>query len=85
MHAKAIQKEAITNDQDKRLLKGAIHILIRTFPLLFEDKELLMRCMWREQALFGNQNNALKMMESISLLLFKPGYTVQEVSSTLEL
>lgn len=60
-------------------------MLIRTFPLLFEDKELLMRCMWREQALFGNQVNALKMMESISLLLFKPGFSVQDVPDGLEL
>jgi hypothetical protein len=51
-------------------------VLIRTFPLLFEDKEIMMRCMWREQALFGNQVNALKMMDAISILLFKPGFTV---------
>ena len=69
----------------KKTLKGAVNILIRTFPLLFEDKELLMRCMWREQALFGNQINAIKMMESISLLLFKPGFTVQDVPAGLEL
>ena len=54
-------------------------------PLLFEDKELLMRCMWREQALFGNQINAIKMMEAISLLLFKPGFSVQEISPGIEL
>jgi hypothetical protein len=41
--------------------------------------------MWREQALFGNQVNALKMMESISILLFKPGFAVQEVPDGLEL
>jgi len=57
-------------------LKGAINLLTRTFPLLLEDKELLMRAMWREQALFGNQINALKMMDAISILLFKPGFTV---------
>lgn len=76
MHDIATQYKVITDDNQRRLLKGAIHILIRTFPLMFEDKEMLMRCMWREQALFGNQVNALKMMESISILLFKPGFTV---------
>lgn len=60
-------------------------MLIRTFPLLFEDKELLMRTMWREQALFANQVNALKMMDAISVLLFKPGFTVQEVPDGLDL
>ena len=44
-----------------------------------------MRCMWREQALFGNQVNALKMMESISILLFKPGFTVYNVPDGVEL
>ena len=35
-----------------------------------------MRVMWHEQAFFNNQINALKLMESISLLLFKPGFTI---------
>ncbi len=60
-------------------------MLTRMFPLMFEDKELLMRTMWREQALFGNQINALNMMEAISLLFFKPGYTVLEVAEGMEL
>ena len=80
-----MQYKVITDESHRRILKGAIHILIRTFPLLFEDKELLMRCMWRDQPLFGNQINALKMMESISILLFKPGFTVQEVPDGLDL
>lgn len=66
----------MTQDEKKKVARGAIHMLTRVFPLLFEDKDLLMRTMWREQALFGNQINALKMMEAISLLLFKPGFTV---------
>jgi hypothetical protein len=41
--------------------------------------------MWREQALFGNQINAIKMMESISVLMFKPGFSIQEVTETQEL
>jgi len=28
--------------------------LNRIFPLLFEEKELFIRCMWREQALFDS-------------------------------
>jgi hypothetical protein len=58
---------------------------MRIIPLLFEDKEILMRTMWREQALFGNQVNALKMMEAISILLFKPGFTIQEVTEGIEM
>lgn len=85
MHDIAIQYKVVTEENHKKILKGAVNILIRTFPLLLEDKELLMRCMWREQALFGNQINAIKMMESISLLLFKPGFTVQDVPAGLDL
>jgi hypothetical protein len=32
--------------------------------------------MWREQALFNSQINAIAMMEAISLLLFKEGFTI---------
>jgi hypothetical protein len=85
MHDIATQNRSITEEGQRKQLKGCINILIRTFPLLFEDKELLMRCMWREQALFANQVNAIKMMESISVLLFKPGFSVQEVPGTAEL
>ena len=54
MYELATQQKVITDDQQRKQLKGAIHLLTRTFPLLLEDKELLMRAMWREQALFGN-------------------------------
>lgn len=66
----------LTNEDQIARVKGAIHVLNRIFPLLFEDKELFIRCMWREQALFSNQINAIDMMESISLLLFKEGFTI---------
>lgn len=85
MHEVATSYKNVTDDTKIKLAKGAIHILTRVFPLLFEDKELLMRSMWREQALFNNQVNALKMMEAISLLFFKPGFTVLEVPQELEL
>jgi hypothetical protein len=54
MHDIAIQHKVITDENHRRILKGGIHLLIRVFPLMFEDKEFLMRSMWREQALFGN-------------------------------
>lgn len=85
MHDIATQYKVILEDNLRKRLKGCINMLIRTIPLLFEDKEILTLCMWREQALFGNQINAIKMMESISLLLFKPGFSVQETPSGLEL
>ena len=36
--------------------------------------------MWREQALFYNQINAIAMMESISMLLFKEGFTIKPLA-----
>lgn len=81
----ATQQKTVTEEEKKKVLKGSIHILMRVFPLLFEDKDLLMRAMWREQALFGNQINALKLMDAVSILFFKPGFTVQEVPNGLEL
>ncbi len=54
MYEVGTQNKVITDEVHRRQLKGAIHLLIRVFPLLLEDKELLMRAMWREQALFGN-------------------------------
>lgn len=48
MYDVATQFKVFRIDEKKSIAKGAIHILTRVFPLLFEDKELLMRCMWRE-------------------------------------
>jgi len=76
MHDAATQYKVLTNEEQISKVKGAIHVLNRIFPLLFEEKELFIRCMWREQALFSSQINAISMMESISLLLFKEGYTI---------
>ena len=40
-----------------------------------------MRIMWRETNLFGNQpqTNAINLLEAISLLLFKPGFTILDL------
>ena len=54
MHECATQLKVISSDEDAARLKGAIHLLTRVFPLLFEEKELFIRCMWREQALFNS-------------------------------
>ena len=62
--------------QEYKTLQGAINLVVRVTPLIFEDKEFFMRSMWHEQAFFNNQINAIKLMEAISLLLFKPGFTV---------
>ena len=76
MHDAATQFKELTDETMIQRVKGAIHILNRIFPLLFEEKELFIRTMWREQALFNNQVNAISMMESISILLFKEGFTI---------
>lgn len=76
MHDIAKSNRPVTGEEELAKLKGAIHVLTRIFPLLFEEKELFIRCMWREQALFDSQINAINMMEAISLLLFKEGFTI---------
>ncbi len=48
MHEISTQQKVITDEIHRKQLKGAIHLLIRVFPLLLEDKDLLMRAMWRE-------------------------------------
>lgn len=76
LHEAAKLNRPITGEDETSKLKGAIHVLNRIFPLLFEEKELFIRCMWREQALFDSQINAIAMMEAISLLMFKEGFTI---------
>jgi len=76
LHDAAIGVKVLQSEEQIAKVKGAIHVLNRIFPLLFEEKELFIRCMWREQALFSSQINAITMMEAISLLLFKEGYTI---------
>lgn len=83
MYEAATQLKVLTNEAQISKVKGAIHILNRIFPLLFEEKELFIRCMWREQALFSNQINAISMMEAVSLLLFKEGFTISPLGEGL--
>jgi hypothetical protein len=40
--------------EEYKILKGAIHVLTRILPLIFEDKEFFMRSMWHEQPYFHN-------------------------------
>lgn len=73
----ALQQVEINQARDEfRSLKGALNLLTRILPLIFEDKEFFMRSMWHEQPFFNNQVNALCLMEGISTLLFKPGFTI---------
>lgn len=48
MHDIAKANRAVTSEDELSKLKGAIHVLNRIFPLLFEEKDLFIRCMWRE-------------------------------------
>jgi len=63
-------------DAKSTTLQGAVNFMARVFPLLSEDKAFASKCMWREQAAFNNQVNALNLLQSIPLLFFKPGYTI---------
>jgi len=81
MHDVATNSKILVNEEQIAQVRGAIHVLNRIFPLLLEEKELFIRCMWREQALFSSQINAIMMMESISLLLFKEGFTIQPLDA----
>ena len=79
MHNAANRPTALkVGGNTSKLVKGAIHFLNRVLPLIYEDKEFYMRSMWLEQPLFTNQVNAIQILESISLLLFKPGFAVQQ-------
>jgi hypothetical protein len=55
------------------------------FPILFENKDTMSRIIWREHPQFPGQSNSLFLMEAISCLLFKPGFTVKEVEPNAEL
>ena len=54
MHDTVTKGKVLSNEEEIAKLKGAINVLNRIFPLLFEEKELFVRCMWREQALFNS-------------------------------
>ena len=75
MNKTATNLGEISADDSKRC-RGAINVLIRLLPLIFEDKEFFMRAMWHEQSFFNNQINALVLMDALSVLLFKPGFTI---------
>ena len=55
MYDTATQMPVINNNRDEvKVLKGAINLIARIIPLIFEDKEFFMRAMWHEQAFFNN-------------------------------
>lgn len=55
MYDCAVQQVEINAKRDEyRTLKGAINLLTRVCPLIFEDKEFFMRSMWHEQPFFNN-------------------------------
>lgn len=77
MHDVATQLETVNPLRDEyKVLQGALGLICRVLPLIHEEKEFCMRSMWHEQPFFNNQVNAIKLMEALSLLLFKPGFTV---------
>jgi hypothetical protein len=77
MYEAAMQPADMTfADEKARVVAGAIHFLNRVFPLIYEDKEIFMRALWVEQPFFNNQINATKIMDSIAVLLFKPGFCI---------
>jgi|688.fasta_scaffold1340729_1 hypothetical protein len=47
MHEAATHPGDIT-DEIASKLRGAIHFLNRTFPLVFEDREFYIRALWQE-------------------------------------
>ena len=48
MHDAATQYKVLNNEDLLSKVKGAVHVLNRIFPLLLEEKEMFIRCMWRE-------------------------------------
>lgn len=66
-------------DQKSRVVSGAIHFLTRMWPLLYEDKEFLNAAMWAPQSNFKEQMNATTILDSVVMLLFKPGFCVSPI------
>ena len=85
LYEAATQTVNLSSPEKQKSVKGALHIIHRIFPILFEEKDTMFRIMWRDDSNFPGQINALHLMESISLLLFKPGFTIKEVSQNAEL
>ena len=49
MYDTATQYVSINPSRDEtKVLKGAINLIARVIPLIFEDKEFFMRSMWHE-------------------------------------
>jgi len=48
-----LQEEMGFGNIKTRRCSGAIHLLTRIFPLIFEDKEFLTKSMWVEQEDFS--------------------------------
>jgi len=52
MHEAATQTVNLTSPEKIKAVKGAIHLVHRMFPILFEEKDTMFRIMWREHPQF---------------------------------
>jgi len=52
MHEAATETVNLNSPEKIKAVKGAIHLVHRMFPILFEEKDTMFRIMWREHPQF---------------------------------
>lgn len=67
---------------EEKLVNGCAYLLIRMMPYIVKDQNLCQQLLWSEESdmrhINFNASYAIKLIDSVMLLLFKPGYTIKE-------
>lgn len=75
------KKLTLAPSKDRALLDGSIYLLIKLIAAVIVDSELRDEILWKHRSPMSfqtpQQPYALCLVDSIMLLLFKPGYTIK--------
>ena len=82
------KKLYLAPSKDRALLDGSIYLLIKLIATVIVDSELRDEILWKHRSPMSfqtpKQPYALCLIDSIMLLLFKPGYTIKHTSKVQE-
>jgi hypothetical protein len=71
--------KVVTGDSES-LCNGAVYLLIRLMAFITKDSEMMNKVLWETESETSQGHSvpyAIKLLDAIMLLLFKPGYTTR--------
>ncbi|CDW78854.1 UNKNOWN [Stylonychia lemnae] len=80
---KQSKSNKVMKNDDVKLACGSIYLLIRLIAFIMKDSDLCDDILWRDEVEMDGRNTSsyiIKLIESIMILLFKPGFTIRNLN-----